>query len=220
MEDYHSNYPKDHNNKVEYSKIEQNSHNNISKNISTQENSLIPETDNERMKIIGRISDLFLELCDDNKNDINSISKNTLIKPFLSKQIPSISIKDYLIRLYKYSKINNSTIILILIYIDKICNLNKFKLSYYNIHKLILASMLISIKYNEDEYYSLNFYAKMGGVSINELSNLEYQFLVLINFDLFVDEALFIRYNDYISSSDSSEEEDEDEDENKNETNG
>ena len=169
------------------------------------------------MKIIERISDLFLELCDDNKNDINSISNNVLIKPFLSKQIPSISIKDYLIRLYKYSKINNSTIILILIYIDKICNLNKFKLSYYNIHKLILASMLIAIKYNEDEYYSLNFYAKMGGVSINEMSNLEYQFLVLIHFEVFVNETLFNRYNDYILSSDSSEE---DEDEDKNESDG
>ena len=165
----------------------------------------------EKKKIIEKISELFTEICDENKSDFNPNNSNTLMKPFISKHIPSISIKDYLTRLYKYSKINNSTIVLILIYIDKICNLNNFKLSYFNIHKLILASMLVAIKYNEDENYSLSFYAKLGGVSKNELSNLEYQFLVLVHCEVFIDEELFLKYNNYISSTDSEEEEGEEE---------
>ena len=165
----------------------------------------------EKKKIIEKISELFTEICDENKSDFSPNNSNTLMKPFISKHIPSISIKDYLTRLYKYSKINNSTIVLILIYIDKICNINNFKLSYFNIHKLILASMLVAIKYNEDENYSLSFYAKLGGVSKNELSNLEYQFLVLIRFELFVDEDLFNKYSNNISSADSEAEEEEDE---------
>ena len=179
---------------------------------NTKNNNEINETEKEKMKLIENISDLLSDICDEYKSDFNSQNNNTLLKPFLLKQIPSISIKDYLIRLNKYTKLNNSTIILILIYIDKICNYNKFKLSYYNIHKLILASMLFAIKYNEDEYYSLKFYAELGGVSINEMSNLEYQFLVLIRFELYVDEELFNKYSNNISSSDIEEEEDEDED--------
>ena len=35
----------------------------------------------------------------------------------------------------KYSKIENSTFVLILIYIDRVCDLNKIQLNYYNIHK-------------------------------------------------------------------------------------
>ena len=71
--------------------------------------------------------------------------------------------------------------------------------------------MLFAIKYNEEEYYSLRFYAELGGITINEMSNLEYQFLVLIRFELFVDEDLFNKYSNNISSADSEEEEEEDE---------
>ena len=77
--------------------------------------------------IIKRISDLLSNICDENTKKFKK-DKNPYIKPFLSNNIPQISIKDYLERLYKYSKINSSTIILILIYIDRICNIHKFKL--------------------------------------------------------------------------------------------
>lgn len=62
----------------------------------------------------------------------NLVSK---YKPFLSKTIPSISIEDYLERIKKYAKLEQSTLVLILIYIDRVCNLNQISLNYYNIHK-------------------------------------------------------------------------------------
>jgi hypothetical protein len=162
--------------------------------------------DNSEKIIIKKISDLLSDICDENTKDLIS-EKNLHLKPFLMRNIPPISIKDYLERLCKHSKINTSTIILILIYIDRICNIQKFKLTYYNVHKLILASMIIAIKYNEDEYYSNKFYSKLGGVSISEIVFLEYHFLSLIHYNLFVNNELFKKYNDYISSADSDEEE-------------
>ena len=43
-------------------------------------------------------------------------------------------------------------------------------MSYYNIHKLILGSMVVASKYNEDCYfYSLKYYAKIGGVKKSEI---------------------------------------------------
>ena len=63
--------------------------------------------------------------------------------------------------------------------------------------------MIVAIKYNEDEHYSSKFYAKIGGVSLAEIINLEYSFLSLINFNLYVNEDLFNKYNDYLLSSDS-----------------
>ena len=180
-----------------------NSNNNNNNNIINTFNSNIINEKTEKI-IIQKISDLLTNLCDENTKDYKS-EKSPYIKPFLSRIIPSISIKDYLWRLYKYSKINSSTIILILIYIDRLCNINKFKLTYYNIHKLILASMIIAIKYNEDEYYSIKIYAKLGGVTIAEINLLEYAFIALLNFNLFVTNELFNKYNDYISSVDSDE---------------
>ena len=106
--------------------------------------------------------------------------------------------------------------VLILIYIDRICNIYKCKLSYYIIHKLILGSIMLAIKYNEDENYSLKFYAKIGGVSLSELLNLEYNFISLINFNLFVTDELFHKYYDFILSSDSDDDSDYDNDDNNN----
>ena len=150
------------------------------------------------LKTIEIISDLLNNICEENKIKSETINKS--IKPFMTKNIPSMSIKDYLIRLSQFTKMNESTIILILIYIDRICNINNFRLSYRNIYKLILSSMIIAIKYNEDNFYSSEVYAKLGGLSLLELNYLEFQFLILIKFSLFIEKDLFDKYNDYLLS--------------------
>ena len=197
-------------NEIEYSVATTNTENikdiNIKNSYIMQSVNQNEINDNSEKIIIKKISDLLSDICDDNTKNLKG-EKNLYIKPFLMRNIPPISIKDYLERLCKYSKINTSTIILILIYIDRICNIQKFKLTYYNVYKLILASMIIAIKYNEDEYYSNKFYSKLGGVSISEIVFLEYNFLSLIHYNLFVNNELFKKYNEYISSADSDEDE-------------
>ena len=156
---------------------------------------------------IELISDLLVRICEENK--IKKCNKNFLLKSFTCENIPSISIKDYFLRLSKHAKVNESTIILILIYIDRICNMNHFILTYYNIHKLILAAFILAIKYNEDNYYSMVYYSKIGGVPISELNKLEFEYLILIGFRLFVHTQLFEKYyNDLMSLKDDSDEED------------
>lgn len=154
----------------------------------------IDNTHEEQMIIstIEIISDLFINICEENK--IKKSNKNFLIKSFTNKFIPSISIKDYILRLAKHSKVNESTIIIVLIYIDRICNINHLNLTYYNIHKLILASFILAIKYNEENYYSMAFYSKIGGISLSELNNLEFECLILIRYNLFIQPKLFDKY--------------------------
>ena len=149
-------------------------------------------------KELSIIADLLTDICEESTT--NKDTNGPIIKPFISKKIPSVSIKSYLERLAKYSKIENNTLLLILIYIDKVCDINKIRLNYFNIHKMILASMIIAIKYNEDDYFSNSFYAKVGGVSKSEIDVLEYEFLVLIEFNLYVSDDLFLKYYDYIKN--------------------
>ena len=174
-----------------------------SNSISSPKKHAITEIINDKdelMKIstIEIISDLFMNICEENKS--KKSNKNILLKSFTNKNIPSISIKDYLFRLSKHAKVNESTIILILIYIDRICKINHFFLTYYNIHKMILAAFILAIKYNEEIYYSMVFYSKLGGVFVSELKNLESEFLILISYKLFVETKLFDKYyNDLMS---------------------
>ena len=168
--------------------------------LNNQKSSEIITQKEELTKIstIEIISDLLVNICEENKT--KKCNKNYLLKSFTNKNIPSINIKDYLLRLSKHSKINESTIILILIYIDRICNMNHFILTYYNIHKMILAAFILAIKYNEDCYYSMNYYSKIGGISLSELNNLESEYLILIGYNLFIQAKLYDKYyNDLMS---------------------
>ncbi len=160
-------------------------------------------------KLIEIISELLSTICEEGKR--NSDNKNLLIQYFLFKEIPRYSIKDYLIRLIKYTNINDSTIVIILIYIDRICNLNNINLNYYNIHKLILASFVTAIKFNEEKYNSIDFYSKLGGISKKEMSQLEYVFLVLINYNLFVNTELFDKYQENLFDLDNEDNEEKNE---------
>ncbi len=54
---------------------------------------------------------------------------------FYAKSPPSIAIDQYLERILKYTKIEDSTLIISLIYIDRICDLKGYELSLNNIHR-------------------------------------------------------------------------------------
>ena len=89
---------------------------------------------------------------------------------------------------------------------------------------MILASFILAIKYNEESYYLMSYYSKLGGVSLFELKNLESEFLILIRYKLFVETKLFDKYyndlmslknedNDYEEYEEENEEQDVEEDE-------
>lgn len=151
----------------------------------------------ELSTLLTAMSNLFTDICDDSAES-QQFSEKKVAPIFYSKKPPKISIKDYLIRLIRYCKFSNSTLVLSLIYIDKLCNETSIKLSYFNIHKIILGAVILSIKYNEDEYYDFSFYAKVGGVTKAELVKIEAEFIVKCNFNLFTDAALFEKYYNYL----------------------
>ena len=147
------------------------------------------------IKLIG---ELLTDICNDKKQ--NKKDKLVLIKYFFSKKVPNISISDYIQRLSRYIGDSKETIILTLIYIDRICELHKINLNCNNIHKLILASFATANKYLEDIHYSMHFFSKVGGVSKKEMINLEYEFLKLIDFNLFVNEELYMKYKNNLEN--------------------
>lgn len=87
---------------------------------------------------------------------------------FRSDIVPKISLMDFLCRLRNYLNCENSTFILSLIYIDKLTSdkANKIILNGNNVHKLFLTSLLLAIKFNEDDFFNNEIYAKVAGVEI------------------------------------------------------
>ena len=139
------------------------------------------------------ISKLILELIKSNSN-IKYDPKD----PFSQRKIPEIPIDYYIERIKKYSKLDDSTLVLTLIYCDRICGLNNLLLQPYNIHRLFISCCLLAIKFNEDCFYTNEYYAKVGGIDLDEMNYLERSCIELLNFDLFVDQNLYKKYVNYL----------------------
>ena len=124
-------------------------------------------------------------------------------KIFYLEQIPPISLEDYIQHLVKYTNMNISTLILSIIYIDLFCEKYQYFLSFNNIYRLLLISVFISLKYNEDIMVNTKTYSNIARVSVEELKMLEYQMCVALDFDFYVKsdyyQEYFVYFNKYSS---------------------
>jgi hypothetical protein len=110
---------------------------------------------------------------------------------------PAIPLLDYLRRILNFLKLDFSTLIIALIYIDRICR-EKVFLNEYNIHRIMVIAIYIAYTYNEDKTYDNNYLSLVSGMNKNEMVTLEEDFLELIEFKLFVDDELYNQYKDCI----------------------
>ena len=181
------------NNIIEKEKNKENEEN-LTLSKSTTAASLINSSENSNL--IETISFSLIEIITKNKEKKNYKEKIKSQKKslFTSKKIPNISIGDYLTRIKKFTLINDSTLIICLIYLDRYLKMNKIILTEFNVHRMFFSSLLLAIKYNEDNFYTNKFYSNVSGLKCSELNKLELKFSTEIKFDLFVDKNLYEKY--------------------------
>ena len=122
--------------------------------------------------------------------ETNSKKKdNNTTDIFESINIPDISIYDYIIRIISYSNCDENILISSLVYFDQIGKIKK--ITYSNVYKILFTSILLSLKYHEDEIYNNGYYSEIAGVSKRELKQMEYEYFVLLNFNLHIKQELF-----------------------------
>ena len=161
-----------------------------------------PQSKLPNYNLIRAIAITLNSILEKNKNleNYKEIIRDQSRQAFSGNIIPSISIKDYLIRIQTYSNIERSTLIISLIYIDRFCNKAKVTLTQYNIHKILFSSILMAIKFNEDDFYDNKYYSKIAGVKLKELKVLEYDFIKLLNCELYVSRDLYDKYEHYLKN--------------------
>ena len=119
----------------------------------------------DRKELIKAIADILSSICKENKRkEIELICKFffniiAVLNPFVSENNNMISIKSYLKHMVKNANINSENLINMLIYIDRLCKENKIMLNYSNIYKIILSALVITLKYNEDHYFTNRYYS-------------------------------------------------------------
>ncbi|OMO99160.1 Cyclin-like protein [Corchorus olitorius] len=67
-------------------------------------------------------------------------------------------------------------------------------LTSLNAHRLLITSVMIAAKFMDDQCYNNAYYAKVGGVSTEEMNGLEMKFLFSLDFRLHVTTEVFRKY--------------------------
>lgn len=133
-----------------------------------------------------------------NYKEILKKQKNLI---FNAKELPKISLGDFIYRITYYSKMDDASLISALIILDRFCKKQKIILTEFNVHKLLFVSVLIAIKSYEDKYFTNTFYAKICGIQTEVLNKLEYEFICGLDFQIYLDKNVYKKYQDLLLNS-------------------
>ena len=115
--------------------------------------------------------------------------------------ISKMEIDEFIERIVNYLHIDNTLLVLSMMNLDKVLS-NKFILTENNVHKMIFMCFMETQKFYEDESYKNKDYARVCGVSIDELLLMEVSFMEIINFSLYIkDEDYQNYYKNFIQLS-------------------
>ncbi|KAE9398286.1 cyclin-related 2, partial [Gymnopus androsaceus JB14] len=130
----------------------------------------------------------------------SALSTHSSTLTFHARNIPTISLESYLLRILKYCPTTNEVFLSLLVYFDRMTKLTleatgrSFVIDSYNIHRLVIAGVTVASKFFSDVFYTNSRYAKVGGLPLAELNQLELQFLLLNNFTLVIPQDEMQRY--------------------------
>lgn len=128
------------------------------------------------------------------RNDENPTATSSVTR-FHSRAAPGIGIQDYLTRVVKYTPLENEVLLACLVYIDRLCNHNSsFAITSLSIHRYLITAITVGSKVFCDSYCTNTHYAKVGGISVQELNILELEFSFLIKWDLVVSHHMLNNY--------------------------
>ncbi|KAB8070081.1 cyclin-domain-containing protein [Aspergillus leporis] len=125
--------------------------------------------------IVVLISSMLMELI--RFNDKIPLHQGRLTR-FHSRSPPRISVHDYLQRLTTHATLSPPILLSMVYYIDRLCALYPaFTVSSLTIHRFLIASATVASKGLSDSFWTNKTYARVGGISMNELALLELEFL-------------------------------------------
>lgn len=144
-------------------------------------------------KVMRYLSSVLQRIAED--NDVKGMFRAQKVSVFDGLTKPGISIGGYLERIFQYANCSPSCLVVAYIYMDRFAQMQPLlPLHSFNVHRLIISSVLVSAKFLDDVYYDNAFYAKIGGISTKEMNLLEVDFLFGVGFQLNVSPTTFDSY--------------------------
>ncbi|KAF7198265.1 Cyclin-U2-1 [Pseudocercospora fuligena] len=117
-----------------------------------------------------------------------------IARRFFSKVAPPFTLHDYLTRFHHWCPHSSGVYLGAVAYIHQLCVSDLMvPATSRTIHRLALAAIRVSAKALEDNKWAQERIAKVGGLSNNQLMNLEVTLCFLLDFELFVDDKIMAK---------------------------
>eukprot|EP01105_Mastigella_eilhardi_P019026 TRINITY_DN445_c0_g1_i1.p1 TRINITY_DN445_c0_g1~~TRINITY_DN445_c0_g1_i1.p1 ORF type:complete len:245 (+),score=106.46 TRINITY_DN445_c0_g1_i1:33-737(+) len=133
-------------------------------------------------------------------------AQHPMAAAFESRRPAAVSLRAYLVRLAQYSGAQVNTVVAALAYVDRLVEMHSggpapFLITDANVHRVVLACLVIALKFFEDHFYTNAFYARVGGVPVEELNALEVALLSMLQFSLFITPELYQQYEQALAAA-------------------
>ncbi|KAH6817790.1 cyclin p3 [Perilla frutescens var. frutescens] len=114
---------------------------------------------------------------------------------FDCSETPDLTVQSYLERIFRYTRAGPSVYVVAYVYIDRFCQLYPdFRIAPTNVHRLLITTLMLASKYVEDMNYRNSYFARVGGLTTDQINKLELDFLFLIKFKLHVNVSVYESY--------------------------
>uniref|UniRef100_M4CKX7 Cyclin n=1 Tax=Brassica campestris TaxID=3711 RepID=M4CKX7_BRACM len=150
-------------------------------------------------KLISFLSSLLERVSESNDLTRRVTTQSQSVSVFEGLSRPPITIQSYLERIFKYANCSPSCFVVAYVYLDRFTHRQpSLPINSFNVHRLLITSVMVSAKFLDDRYYNNAYYAKVGGISTKEMNLLELDFLFGLGFDLNVTPNTFHAYFSYL----------------------
>eukprot|EP00756_Hemistasia_phaeocysticola_P008193 Hpha_TRINITY_DN14530_c1_g4::TRINITY_DN14530_c1_g4_i1::g.46739::m.46739 len=125
------------------------------------------------------------------------------ISVFDASTVPPVSIQDFLIRLCKHAHCSPQVWLCMVANADKMITKANLFFTPLNVHRIVLASFVLTAKCMDDFSYGNKWYADVAGLNVQELNVLETTFLSSIDWNVLVSKQEHEQYLDMVDDADS-----------------
>ncbi|KAI4372670.1 hypothetical protein MLD38_010872 [Melastoma candidum] len=137
------------------------------------------------------LSSLLEDLAESNERN----PRQGIISVFHGLTRPAISVQGYLERIFRYANCSPSCLVVANVYLDRFARRQpSLPINTFSVHRLLIASVVVAVKFMDDIYYNNAYYAKVGGISTVEMNFLEIDYLFGLGFELSISPATFQEY--------------------------
>lgn len=155
-------------------------------------------------RVINFLSSLLERVAESNDmnrhfDSLSASSSSSKVSVFHGLTRPNITIQSYLERIFKYANCSPSCFVIAYVYLDRFAQKQpSLPINSFNVHRLLITSVMVAAKFMDDLYYNNAYYAKVGGISTIEMNYLEVDFLFGLSFHLNVTPNTFHTYCSYL----------------------